>query len=807
MLKKLGLHPFAGFARKEVEFAPGLNTVLGANDVGKSTLFRAIDAALFLPAKLSKSTKEGRDLLPRVLPIGGDHARLTLDFESGGQPYRLEKSWGQGAGAVLDSPGRARILQEEKVEEMLRGLLGLPVATFQSVLFMGQGALEGTVESLEERRESLHSLGDLLRHTVDQTAGISVDNLREKLARKIEDSLSHWDHQRGLPEKAKGIEDPWKKGVGSVLAAYYALEILARDARVAQNLEAERGAKFAVLQTKQESREAALAFVRANEKFVESASARQSLESLVAKSRAESEALVRDLGAWMQAETEQQMLAPEVERIEKDRARREEEWQASLAWGKQKEILARYAKAKEAKIAAESAQARLAELPVTKPEQVQRLRLAFQEVDRWKNSLKAGKLQLQFQVKRELDISVRKDLDPERRGTMVPGKPMTIHAGGRIQLGSDLFELQVTSGDGAAAECEQQLGAASDFLGKVLAELGVKTLEEAQARQEKYAEAAQAWKGAENLYQNLLGAEKFTDLERAAETISAGAALREPEIVRAEWQLLAKEGGRKKESLIRAEGTRKDLQARHGVSHSAQLTERMVSKKSELSALEKKLDSLPALPEQAGRVEDFLPRFRRAQLEAGTLGEEIRALSVEIAELKAKMPEQSAEDLERARLEAEAQFRAEQSRARALLRVREAMESVDSRGTDLYSGFRAHFEKEIARLSEGKYRRAEMRDALPDEFERNDGARVKFSWLSSGTKDAFALALRLAMARYFLGAGKGFLLIDDPLVNMDPERQKVAAEMLRDFARERQVVVFTCHPAHAELLGGSCVRL
>lgn len=809
MLKKLALHPFAGFSKKEVEFRSGLNIVVGANDIGKSTLFRAIDAALFLPSKLAKSTREGRDLLPRVLPIGGDHARLTLEFEGSGRSYRLEKSWGQGAATVLETEGGQKILQEEKVEEALRALLVLPAATFQSVLFMGQGALESTVASLQEKRESLHSLGDLLRHAVDQTAGVSVDQLRERLGEKIEAALSHWDHQRGLPEKAKGIEDPWKKGVGSVLAAYYAKETLARDARLAQSLEAERGSRLAVMQAKQEARESARAFVKANEKFVESASTRQSLAALVAKSRSESEALVHDLGKWMQAETEKKLLAPDVERLEKERVRLEEEWKASLARGKQREIAAKFEKVKAAKLAAETARKKISELPAIKPEQLQKVRLAFQEVDRLKNSLKSGRLQLQFQVKREFDVSVRKDLESERRGTMVPGKPMTIHAGGRIQLLSDFFELQVTSGDGAAAEVEQQLGAANDYLGKVLAELSVKTLEEAQLRQEQYAEAVQALKSAEALLHSLLGPqEKFEELERQVGVASASGAFRDPELVQTELQIQAKSFHQKREGLVRAESMLKDLEARYGVSQSAQLTEKMVCKKSELAGLEAKLQALPALPEQAGSAEDFLPRFRRAQLEDGTLGDEIRALAVELAELKAKMPEQSAEDLERARLEAESSFQRELAHALALLRVKEAIEAVDAQGADLYVGFRTEFEKQVSRLSGGKYQRAAMAEALPEEFQRRDGTPVKFSWLSAGTKDAFALALRLAMARYFLGGNaNGFLLIDDPLVNMDPERQKIAAEMLRDFARERQVVVFTCHPSHAELLGGTQVRL
>jgi exonuclease SbcC len=57
----------------------------------------------------------------------------------------------------------------------------------------------------------------------------------------------------------------------------------------------------------------------------------------------------------------------------------------------------------------------------------------------------------------------------------------------------------------------------------------------------------------------------------------------------------------------------------------------------------------------------------------------------------------------------------------------------------------------------------------------------------------------LAMADYFLKEEDGFLVMDDPLVDLDPQRQKLAAGVLSRFAEEKQVVLFTCHPAHASL--------
>ena len=54
ILRKIHLHPFGGIADLTRNFEPGLNVVKGANESGKSTLFRAIETVLFVSANLRK---------------------------------------------------------------------------------------------------------------------------------------------------------------------------------------------------------------------------------------------------------------------------------------------------------------------------------------------------------------------------------------------------------------------------------------------------------------------------------------------------------------------------------------------------------------------------------------------------------------------------------------------------------------------------------------------------------------------------------------------------------------------------------
>jgi exonuclease SbcC len=69
ILSKVRIESFAGLAGREVQFAEGLNVVLGPNEAGKSTLFQAIRHTLLTPAALKG--RESKAMLEAFLPRGG----------------------------------------------------------------------------------------------------------------------------------------------------------------------------------------------------------------------------------------------------------------------------------------------------------------------------------------------------------------------------------------------------------------------------------------------------------------------------------------------------------------------------------------------------------------------------------------------------------------------------------------------------------------------------------------------------------------------------------------------------------------
>ena len=74
--------------------------------------------------------------------------------------------------------------------------------------------------------------------------------------------------------------------------------------------------------------------------------------------------------------------------------------------------------------------------------------------------------------------------------------------------------------------------------------------------------------------------------------------------------------------------------------------------------------------------------------------------------------------------------------------------------------------------------------------ERNES--VEAAWLSTGTRDLIYLLLRIGVSRVMSRTGETLpLLLDDPLVQLDRNRQEHTLQLLADLAEETQIILFT----------------
>ena len=76
--------------------------------------------------------------------------------------------------------------------------------------------------------------------------------------------------------------------------------------------------------------------------------------------------------------------------------------------------------------------------------------------------------------------------------------------------------------------------------------------------------------------------------------------------------------------------------------------------------------------------------------------------------------------------------------------------------------------------------------------------------LSRGTREQLYLALRFGLIREFgMRTERLPVIVDEVLVNFDPERARLAAQSFAELAQTNQVLVFTCHPAIADMFANT----
>jgi uncharacterized protein YhaN len=111
----------------------------------------------------------------------------------------------------------------------------------------------------------------------------------------------------------------------------------------------------------------------------------------------------------------------------------------------------------------------------------------------------------------------------------------------------------------------------------------------------------------------------------------------------------------------------------------------------------------------------------------------------------------------------------------------------------------------FARITGGRYVRV-LQAAQPGALEvlDRDGRALPVEALSRGTREQLYVAVRLGLAAAVAARGTRLpLLLDDVLVNFDPARARETALVLAAFARDHQVLFFTCHPATEALLAAA----
>jgi DNA repair protein SbcC/Rad50 len=801
ILKNVALTPFGGLTNKQLDFQPGLNVIFGPNEAGKSTVFNAIQRVLFTPAKLTPSVfkREMADYLP--LP-DGDTIAVSLCIDFNGDTYLLKKEWGATKSAALSLPGGSLITDEGAIQEQLVALMPAKEGTFKTVLMTYQSGLARTIEDLETQQEPIQTLGNILRRAIFETDGVSVDQFKDNIEAEHTAYFSRWDRERGCPESSTR----YKRDVGKILQAHYYIADTQTALQEAERYESELDLINHQINTCVENVETIETYIEENEKVVGDARQRQSLTDRLDAIQARMETHRKDNREWPVAENEVERIKASLPGLkEKETAlateqeiarKKEERDQLRRKFGLVEKIQEELGEAEQA----------LQQTPELSEDDLEALRNTYAKLNELKAGVTASKLSVRLYAKTALAIGVEEGLAELQTKDLAQGDTLTYDEGSRIKISHQDWEIDISSGENNFDDLLQDFENTEEHLNTLLEQHDVENLEAAILVSKEYTAGLQVVNSARDNLASELGDDTYEDLEAKVAEIGEVEASRDLEIILEE--LLSVRG-----EISNQEGDLEQHQERieelvHTYESQDQLLLTLAEEARAQKEAQEKIEALVPLPDGVEDIEAFIEMFEEKQSQLAEETQSKTDLLIQRANLERVEPKVSAEEIDHQLTELTASFEKVLKRGDSIGRIKDLtdrlMEEMDS---NTYKGLVTDLEQYVVLMTENRYAQIDMEESMPKGFIRQDGVILPYDLLSAGTRDVLALSLRLAMANHFLMDANGMLMLDDPLVDLDPRRQEKAAEAFGAFAKNKQVIVFTCHPHHADLLGGNRIEL
>ena len=811
-IDSLRLKPFAGIIERKVDFSSGLNIIFGPNEAGKSTLLNALEAVLFIPVSLTKSKHE--KLIKNYLPAnGGNVIRVYLDFQVAGKVFRLEKEWketGKGGVCIFKSNGGSEYAGDEKVSELIKQYLPAEEGTIRNVLLTWQSSLDRTKDIFDGNGRNVRSdLGNILRSSIMETDGISIDQLKGKLELEYKQYFNHWDPEREEPENRRGINNPYTKEVGIILKAYYDKEKKKRDYELASQIEEELDRLNDEIRAIEEKNTKIQTELEKYEPLRSKIITRQQIESDLISISNQVENIMITSDDWaIQENWLSNNANSEIKKLEERIKKLQEDRDEVRTYIKNKALRKRFEKLKKLSDNLKKANEQLSQISPINREDINSLQEKNQQIKEVEKVIAASKLRLSFNAKIPYDF-ITKDANGQKEEHSIKKNQSFVKIfQGKLSIEHQDWSLEVQAGEGEIDSLIDQKEKIAKEFSEELDKLGVTSLTEAQSENKKYEQYQTEVNFARKAYQEELGDDDYKELENQIESpgeekrpqsldtdeIASNIAnairdLKEVESKKEEYEKNIKQWQEEY-------GTKKKLMVKIG------------EKQFQLEKAQERLKDLPELPVEFADYKGFFDYLDSLNVEKEQYREDIYDLREKKNEKGQEKPDFSSEELLTIVHEAEQNYQRVCLEGEAIaLIISKTNEILESIGKNPYKDFQSRFKDYFLNMCDNSFAEIEMADDYPNKLIKPDGSELSYDLLSFGTKDTFSLALRLTMAEYFLKDKEGFLILDDPLVDMDLERQKLSARQINEFAKTKQVIFLTCHEHTARLLQGKCIKL
>lgn len=790
-IKEVSTRQFAGIKNKNIQLDEGLNLLVGKNETGKSTIIQLIYQILYRNSNLDK--RADKDFFDYYMPSGGkgDVVDGKLVFRTNNGDYTLEKKWGAASSVeIVDSKGNI-IASEERINGIINDELIYKRGLYNDVVFASQknqvNVVEHILKKLDKKAtEKQDFVSIIASEAMTTTGGVQPDDIEKVIKARIEKLSAHWDFDIDIPEKRRGIENPWKVNVGEILSAYYIYA-----------------------QTEEKLRRAELA-----EKAIDNHNNRISeRQKILAELKAEKEEYERfaEVIATFNAnkQLKEQYTENEIKLLNDKKAYPNylDELAKSIKLRNikdAKEIVDRYTSIIEKKEKYDSLNKELQMLNPIDADDVKKVSSLDSELASKKAKLANLNLVANIKKLRNVDVQIK-----------------SVATGEILPLTDDLFEINETveilipdilsitlSAKGVDVEqVKAEINELQSEIAVILEKSHAKDYEDMLEKREKYSEVVSKFEVAKNEYTNLIDGLDMNKLENdyirvkdlaigaddidnqikelcGSETIEAYVAKQEQKVAQIEEEYGA-------DSTIDA--IEKKL---------AEVQDRL----EKIKAREKDAEQIPQKYLDLTDIDEYKNNLNeRMDATVEQIEEAKRDLEADKIELGDVSPDDLRVSLEDERIELQ-RLKDECKHWKHILSVLETTRDGMT-GESTMQDVQSRFADYLRNITDGRVSLNSMDENMDVDIQSGDN-HLSYEILSEGTKDTIGLAFRLAMLEHLFPEGGGLVVLDDPFTEMDEDRTKQACKLVQQFADNgNQVIFVTCDSKYKNLLSGKTIDL
>lgn len=794
---------FAGLKDTRLDFEKGMNVILGPNESGKSTIIDGIHSTLFKNIRLKKNNNADIDFSFKFMPQPtGDFIDGKVVIKAKDGEYILSKEWGSSENIELLTPSGNILKSEKDIKDELSDILIYGESTYSNIVFAKQRELKEALFNIINDSEVTKEINDLLRRALMELDGISIDSIQKNIEDEIDDLYKRWNRERNYPENNRGVNNPYKVGLGLIIETYYKkenLKLLMEKAdksekefdKISKNIK-DLEDKIKVLHNKKVELEGI-------EEDVNNRMIFEAEKKLIDK---EIDEFKEVNSKWPITELRLEQLSKEKDELKIKREKLDKE-KNDIEKVKNREILEKKLKSIEEILEKiRLIEDELNKIPDIKTFDIEKLSGLEKKVLTLETTMKASKMI--GTLKKAGDKSVYISRDFGEKELLEVG--VDIEANGSIVIGYDNeFEMEIKTGDLDFAELSNTYNDSKLEYEELLNSLNIDSLESGRLNLKKINDNEKQEESLNQQLEYILDNKSKEDLEDELKELEGIKLYRSLEEIEKEFAEINKKESENSIDIKIKENNIKSWEEKYKDKNN--LLDLFLEKRAEFNESNKKIESLKPLPKEFASAKEFKESLKDIKEILNSDEDKLKVFKEKYYEAKNNLLDTSFEEYKREYLQAEKEFERNIRRGEKILEIyRVFLETKENLSKDPMEPLVNEFARLLGIITNGSYKTGEIDEEFNIKLENHAG-EIPIELLSAGTYDAVTLALRFSLLKHIFKDKNGYVVLDDCLVDLDPNRKAQSIKLIDEFSKDYQIIFTTCDPETAKMLGGNLIEL